>query len=147
MVDTIVRGNLMTEKGYTPYCGGAACGFRWPRLTWDGEQFICRCGYRTEFPEDFIKAYKEKWGLDKRTPETEVVFEPLKRGDQVTRWPECTGCKGRGWFLIDPFKTGGGNGAGGIENLRQCQRCKKAHEYYAEHGEIPSKEIAETFIP
>ncbi|KZC91246.1 hypothetical protein AR273_17660 [Stenotrophomonas maltophilia] len=34
-----------------------------PRTTWDGTQFRCRCGWRSEFPADFIAAYKAKWGI------------------------------------------------------------------------------------
>ena len=59
---SIVRENLMKEKGYSPYCG-AMCK-QMPRTHFDGEQFVCpHCGWRSEFPADFIAAYKEKWGL------------------------------------------------------------------------------------
>ena len=54
---SIVRQNLMDNKDYRPYCGNT----HFVRLIWDGEQFTCSCGYRTEFPEDFIKRYKAKW--------------------------------------------------------------------------------------
>ena len=58
---SIVRNNLMKRPGYAPYCGGSydKCGL--PRLRWDGEQFACGCGYRTEFPADFIAEYKARW--------------------------------------------------------------------------------------
>lgn len=56
---SIVRNNLMKRPGYAPYCGNNACGFT--RLGWDGGQFGCGCGYRTEFPAEFIAAYKARW--------------------------------------------------------------------------------------
>jgi len=57
----IVRNNLMTQPGYTPYCGtGNYC--RIPRTYFDGEQFACpHCGWRSQFPADFIAEYKAKW--------------------------------------------------------------------------------------
>jgi hypothetical protein len=37
-----------------------------PRTRFNGKQFVCpECGWQSEFPEDFIKEYKAKWGLDK----------------------------------------------------------------------------------
>lgn len=66
---TIVRENLMNEKGYTPYCGsmtprppvGNGCDN--PRTKFNGEQFVCpKCGYVTRFEKDFIDRYKAKWG-------------------------------------------------------------------------------------
>jgi hypothetical protein len=60
---TIVRQNLMTVKGYTPYCGNDACLFRAPRTTFDGSQFICGCGWVSQLPKEFIIRYKTKWSL------------------------------------------------------------------------------------
>jgi len=59
---TIVRENLMTEKGYTPYCG-CNCPHGMPRTEWDKtkEQFVCICGWVSMFPIEFIKRYTEKW--------------------------------------------------------------------------------------
>lgn len=56
----IVRNNLLTRKGYTPYCGNGwnECGYRLPRMTFDGEQFKCKCAYRTNFEPEFIEQYK-----------------------------------------------------------------------------------------
>lgn len=54
-----VRNNLMKRPGYAPYCGNDCCGFT--RLRWDGAQFRCTCGYRTEFPATFISGYKARW--------------------------------------------------------------------------------------
>lgn len=66
---TIVRENLMTEEGYTGYCGDEYCKprtpystDRWPRTVWTGEQFKCpKCGWVSQYPKDFIDRYKEKW--------------------------------------------------------------------------------------
>lgn len=61
---SIVKNNLMKRPGYRPYCGGsyARCGL--PRLTWNGEQFDCKCGYETNFPAGFIKKYKARWHIE-----------------------------------------------------------------------------------
>lgn len=60
---SIVRDNLMNQKGYSPYCGNIRCFFGMPRTTFNGEQFTCRCGWVSGFPKGFIKEYKEKWEL------------------------------------------------------------------------------------
>ncbi|MBM5459264.1 hypothetical protein H8F21_16990 [Pseudomonas sp. P66] len=57
---SLVRENLMTREGYSPYCGDENCTHMLPRTTWDGEQFKCRCGWRSQFPADFIAEYKAK---------------------------------------------------------------------------------------
>jgi hypothetical protein len=54
---SIVRNNLMKRPNYSPYCGNSHMA----RLVWDGEQFACPCGYRTEFTEDFVSQYVERW--------------------------------------------------------------------------------------
>jgi hypothetical protein len=61
----IVRNNLMTDEGYTPYCGrDAKCSGRWPRMVFTGKQFKCpSCGWETQYEPEFIKAYLEKWNL------------------------------------------------------------------------------------
>lgn len=67
---SIVRENLMTREGYTPYCGsmnprppiGSGCDN--PRTKFNGLQFACpKCGFVTEFPEHFIQKYKKKWKI------------------------------------------------------------------------------------
>ncbi len=68
---TIVRRNLMSIQGYTGYCGDELClprtdssPERWPRTKWIPElsQFVCpKCGWVSEYPEDFIKRYIAKW--------------------------------------------------------------------------------------
>ena len=61
--ETIVRENLMTREGYSPYCGS-----NWydrcfnPRTKFNGSQFVCpKCGWQSNFPQDFIDRYKNKW--------------------------------------------------------------------------------------
>ena len=59
---TIVRENLMTKEGYTPYCGKSCLTM--PRTYWDKNknQFVCpNCGWVSSFPNDFIESYKTKW--------------------------------------------------------------------------------------
>ena len=63
--ETIVRENLMTEPGYSPYCGNntsrtALGGCDNPRTKFNGEQFVCpKCGWTSSFPINFITRYKE----------------------------------------------------------------------------------------
>lgn len=68
--NSIVRNNLMTRQGYSPYCGsnvprppiGIGCDN--PRTVFNGEQFVCpQCGYTTKFPLEFISEYKTKWQI------------------------------------------------------------------------------------
>jgi hypothetical protein len=58
---SIVRENLMSRKGYTPYCGNVDCRFHMPRTRYIGGQFQCGCGWRSSFDDDFIEAYEAKW--------------------------------------------------------------------------------------
>ena len=63
MKNPIARDNLLNQKHYSPYCGDYKC-IRMPRTEFTGEQFKCGdCGWESEFPEDFINKYKERWGL------------------------------------------------------------------------------------
>lgn len=58
---SLVRENLMSREGYSPYCGGENCRIM-PRTIWNGEQFECHsCGWKSQFPADFIAEYKAKW--------------------------------------------------------------------------------------
>jgi len=54
----VVRRNLLTERGYTPYCGGENCTRGMPRTTFYGGQFVCPCGWRSKFEPEFIEQYK-----------------------------------------------------------------------------------------
>ena len=48
--ETIVRENLMTREGYSPYCPQCS---EMPRTFFNGEQFQCpNCGWISQFPED-----------------------------------------------------------------------------------------------
>lgn len=61
---SIVRDNLMSDPNYTPYCGAIDdCEYRMPRTRFDGEQFVCRCGWRSGFDAKFIEQYKAKHAL------------------------------------------------------------------------------------
>ena len=63
MSNSIVRKNLTTRKGYSPYCGNEKCRTM-PRTVFDGEQFNCSCcGWRNQFPKEFIAEYKKKWRM------------------------------------------------------------------------------------
>jgi len=69
--ETIVRHNLMTEEGYSPFCGNigsrfGSSGCHNPKTQWDEnkEQFVCgHCGWVSSFPKDFIERYKQKWNI------------------------------------------------------------------------------------
>lgn len=73
---SIVRENLMKREGYRPYCGNFDCSLRMPRTTFDGQQFKCGCGWRSEFPSDFIAAYKARW-----TPAGRAALESKEPGN------------------------------------------------------------------
>lgn len=69
--NSIVRNNLMNQEGYAPYCGSELCAprtpqspDRWPRTKWIEKlnQFKCpKCGWTSQYPNDFIARYKKKW--------------------------------------------------------------------------------------
>ncbi len=71
---------------------------------------------------------------------------PLDWDSKIIRLRGCPDCDGRGWFLINPFATGGGNGCGGITNTCQCQTCFAAKEYWDKNGELPP-ELIERMTP
>lgn len=59
---SMVRRNLLTVPGYTPYCG-AQCSSM-PRTRFDGEQFKCGdCGWSSSFEAEFIQAYTSSRAL------------------------------------------------------------------------------------
>lgn len=62
---SIVRENLMTRKGYSPYCAKRKCASGWPRTIYNKTkmQFTCSCGWVTKFETDFIQRYKAKWNI------------------------------------------------------------------------------------
>lgn len=63
--NSVVRHNLMNERGYRPYCGVYNCKCGMPRTRWNSkkEQFVCQCGFVTEFPKEFILEYKKRWNI------------------------------------------------------------------------------------
>ena len=74
---------------------------------------------------------------------------PFEHDTKVVKLPGCPDCDGRGWFLINPFGTGGGGGAGGYRNMCQCQTCANSEKYWKEHGELPpeiAKEMEEAKV-
>lgn len=65
---SVVRDNLLSKPGYTPYCGEAFCWAGWPRTTFENDQFQCRCGWRSSFEPDFIERYKARRNADATSP-------------------------------------------------------------------------------
>lgn len=58
---SIVRDNLMSREGYSPYCGAEKCLFRWPRTGYANGQFHCLCGWKSSYDPEFIEKYEAKW--------------------------------------------------------------------------------------
>ena len=62
---SIVRNNLLTRPGYSPYCGNMLAaadpgGCSNPRTRFNGQQFKCHeCGWESQFEPEFIQQYKE----------------------------------------------------------------------------------------
>lgn len=77
---TVIKHNLLTRKGYTPYCGGNYICITMPRTEFDGQQFVCPdCGWVSEFPTEFISAYKAKWAtkpVGRKGVEGEPHYQP-----------------------------------------------------------------------
>ena len=67
----------------------------------------------------------------------------IEYGQDVPRLRGCPDCSGRGYYLINPFLTGGSNGAGGLRNMCQCQTCADSKAYWDEFGELPPSVVAE----
>lgn len=60
---SVVRDNLMNQRGYSPYCGNDKCPVV-PRASFNGKQFVCKsCGWVSQFDPKFISQYKRKWRL------------------------------------------------------------------------------------
>lgn len=56
---SVVRHNLLTNKGYASYCGNAQCHHGMPRTVFNGKQFSCKCGWTSQFPEEFMEQYTQ----------------------------------------------------------------------------------------
>lgn len=65
--------------------------------------------------------------------------DPKPVDSKVVTLVGCPDCNGRGWFLINPFATGGSNGCGGVGNMCQCLTCLDAHEFYLQHQRLPDE--------
>lgn len=63
--------------------------------------------------------------------------KPLRFDETIISLSTCPSCNGRGWFLINPFATGGRNGLGGIGNMTQCVTCLDTHAYFQKNGKLP----------
>ena len=61
---SLIRDNLMTRPGYSPYCGDPACRLGMPRTHFLRGQFQCGCGWRSGFDPEFIAAYEAKWASE-----------------------------------------------------------------------------------
>lgn len=66
---SIIRTNLLTQEGYTPYCGNpkskftiGGCNNPRTRFNEKMNQFQCsECGWKSKFDKKFILLYKQKW--------------------------------------------------------------------------------------
>lgn len=82
MEESLIRNNLMTRPGYTPYCGNNISrhekgGCDNPKTIFKDDQFHCIiCGWVSEFPKDFITRYKEHWGIETKNYGT--LIDPEK---------------------------------------------------------------------
>ena len=67
----------MSRSGYSPYCGNDnKCAGRWPRTKFNGSQFVCKsCGWISNFDEEFINRYINKWSSPKQNT-TDKVQKP-----------------------------------------------------------------------
>lgn len=64
---SVVRENMLTQRGYTPYCGNlrysptggnGTCSM--PRTFFNGSQLECpNCGWKSNFEPEFIEEYKK----------------------------------------------------------------------------------------
>lgn len=61
----------------------------------------------------------------------------------VVRLKGCPDCGGRGYYLIEPFRTGGSNGAGGLSNMCPCLTCVDSNAYWKEFGELPPSVVTD----
>lgn len=69
---SLIRDNLMTREGYTPYCGNDSCSHGTPRTHYIQKQFQCGCGWRSGFDIEFIRQYETKWASSVSRPNGET---------------------------------------------------------------------------
>jgi hypothetical protein len=55
---------------------------------------------------------------------------PFRGDEDFVKWRDCPCCKGRGWFLIEPF-------ARHKDNHTSCKVCEAVHKYYEKNHRIP----------
>lgn len=72
---SVVRMNLLTRDGYTPYCGADRCSQGRPRSTFNDKQFKCACGWQSSFEPEFIDQYK--------TAQEQFAHEMLNTRDRL----------------------------------------------------------------
>ncbi len=58
-LDKSLEKTLLTHKCESPPCEAKDCRFSWPRTAFDGEQFKCLCGWRTNYSKEFIEKWKK----------------------------------------------------------------------------------------
>lgn len=60
---SLVRTNLIEQKGYSPYCGNYdSCSM--PRTFYREGQFHCPiCYWTSEFPKEFMDLYHKRWNI------------------------------------------------------------------------------------
>ena len=59
---TWMQEKILSEKGYTPYCGNIHCNGGNPRTLFatDSLQFFCPCcGWMSKFPKECMEEYKK----------------------------------------------------------------------------------------
>ena len=54
----------------------------------------------------------------------------INPGEGIPRLLKCPECGGRGWFLINPFATGGSKGAGGSDKMPKCETVVRAKDFW-----------------
>jgi len=70
---SIIRKNLLTVLGYTPYCGGEEKYCSYPRTKFNGTQFECPvCKWKSQFEPEFIEQYKESQQKMKEQGQTNI---------------------------------------------------------------------------
>ena len=58
---SVIKENLMSRKGYTPYCGDLLCRLMPRTVIIDGQFYCPACAWESDFDEKFIEEYLAKW--------------------------------------------------------------------------------------
>ena len=86
---SIPRRNLLTVRNYEPYCGADVCSRGMPRVSFDGRQFICECGWESSLGQEFLlfyRSFRRSWLESAEIPRTEP--EPLETVEMIVAEPE-----------------------------------------------------------